>query len=727
MPQIIRINDILNALASYNPHADFDLVRKAYVYSAKVHRGQYRLDGQPYLSHPLEVTYILTRLKQGPPALAAGLLHDTVEDTLTTLDDIRGEFDNEVTLLVDGLTKIAKIEFSTKKQAQAENFRKILLAMSEDIRIILIKLADRLHNMRTIGSLTPQRQTEIAQETMDIYAPLANRMGIFWMKAELEDLCMSILKPDIYHQIEARMGEKRKEYQRYIDTIGASIKEALKEHGVQVEVVGRLKHIYSIYHKMEIQNIEFDQVFDIIAFRVIVDSVRSCYEALGIINNMWTPVPGRMKDYIALPKANMYQSLHTTVIGPTGERVEIQIRTWEMNMVAEEGIAAHWRYKENGKIPEKDETAFAWLRQMIEWQRETTDADTFLESVKLDLFPEEVYVFTPKGDVKVLSRGATPIDFAYSIHTEVGHHTGGAKVNGKIVPLRYQLKSGDRVEIISSTKNHPSKDWIKFVKTPRARQKIQHWIAQKELERSISLGREILERDFRRFKRSLHKLDREGHIDRVAAKLGVRNSEQVFAQVGYGKISKDKVIAAIIPEEEIKLAREKTKVSEGVPDKIVKRAAKTESAGVRIGGEDDVMVRFAKCCYPLPGDSIVGFITRGRGITIHRSNCPKIVAADTERRIDVEWQEGFAQRRPVRINVVCVDKPGLLAAITNSISTTDVNITRADVRTTSDLKAHCTFEFNVENLEHLQKVIKNIEKVKGVIHVDRIKTGPAGV
>jgi len=727
MAGIIRINDIIEALLAYNPKAEVDLVRKAYVYSAKVHKGQFRLSGQPYLSHPLAVAHILTRFKPDENALAASMLHDTVEDTLTTLDDIREQFGEEVASLVDGVTKISRIEFSSRKQAQAENFRKILLAMSEDIRVILIKLADRLHNMRTIEYQKPERQREIAQETMEIYAPLANRMGIFWMKSELEDLCLKVLKPDIYRQIEEKMGAHRKEYEKYMETVGASIQKVLKDHGLNAEVRGRIKHINSIYRKMETQNIEYEQVYDIVAFRVIVDTVRACYEALGIINNMWTPVPGRMKDYIALPKANMYQSLHTTVIGPSGERVEVQIRTREMHKVAEEGIAAHWRYKEDGKVTDKDESAFSWLRQMLEMQKETSNSGTFLESVKLDLFPEEVYVFTPKGDVKVLPRGSTPVDFAYAIHTEVGEQLSGAKVNGKIVPLRYQLKSGDRIEILTSGKSHPSKDWLKFVKTSRARHKIQRWVSQKERERSESLGREILEKDFRRYGMSLKKLDREGAIDKVASRMGVNNAEQVYAQVGYGKLSKDKVVGQLVPEEKLKKPKRREEITPGTLDRAVKRAGKEKSEGVVIGGEDGIMVRFAKCCEPLAGDDIAGYITRGRGVTIHRTDCPRILAADTDRLIEVDWKEDYAQSRPVKIDVVCVDKPGMLAAITNSLSSSRVNITRAEVHTTDDLKAHCIFEFNVGSLHELQKVIKNVEKVKGVIHVDRLKSASAKI
>lgn len=720
MAKIIRINDIQEALLAYHPNADIEFIQKAFVFSAMVHRGQFRLSGQPYLSHPLEVAYILTRLKLTETPIAAGLLHDTVEDTLTTLDELREKFGDEVAQLVDGVTKISRIQFSTKKEAQAENYRKMLLAMSEDIRIILIKLADRLHNMRTIEAHSEQKQRAIAQETLDIYAPLANRMGIFWLKAELEDLCLKVLKPDIYKQLAEKLESKKEEYRKYIEEVKEILKKILEAQGIKADIQARIKHIYSIYHKMEVQRLDFEQVYDIIAFRVIVSSIRACYEALGVIHNHWKPLPHRVKDYIALPKANMYQSLHTTVIGPYGENVEIQIRTWEMQMVAEEGIAAHWRYKEGEKINPKDDKVFSWLRQLIEWQQDLKDPTAFLESVKVDLFPDEVYVFTPKGDVKVLPKGSTPIDFAYAIHTEVGHHTTGAKVNGRLVPLTYKLRSGDRVEIITSQNRYPSKDWLKIVVTSRARSKIQHWISQKEMERSRELGREILEKELKKYDRNLNKIIKDGEFDRVMKKLGVATPEAVFAGIGYGKFSKDKVIGLLVPEEEIHKTKESSLEEQSALKKLFKRKVKKDEAGVRISGVDDVLVHFAKCCEPLPGDDIVGYITRGRGVTIHRSNCPRIAGIDPERRISVEWTGEAAGQRPVRISIICSDRPGLLAAISKSLASSDVNITRADVRATGDLKARCTFEFSVNSLEHLQTVIKNIEKVKGVISVERL-------
>lgn len=719
----IRINDILESLVGYHPKADVDLVRKAYVYSALVHRGQFRLSGQPYLSHPIHVAHILTQLKQAEASIAAGLLHDTVEDTLTTVEDLKERFGEEIAQLVDGVTKISRISFTTEKEAQAENYRKMLLAMSRDIRIIIIKLSDRLHNMRTLEYLPEAKQRTIAQETTDIYAPLANRIGIFWIKAELEDLCLKALKPDVYRQVIEKLEGKQVEHRKYIREVREMLQKALEGQGIEAEIHARLKNINSIYRKMEKQNLEFEQVYDIIAFRVIVNTVRTCYEALGVINNMWKPVPGRMKDYIALPKANMYQSLHTTVIGPHGERVEIQIRTWDMHMIAEEGIAAHWRYKEDGRIDDKDDKVFAWLRQLLEWQQDLQDPSSFLESVKVDLFPEEVYIFTPRGDVKVLPRGSTPIDFAYAVHTEVGNHTAGAKVNGRIVPLTYEFKSGDRVEILTAQNRHPSKDWLKFVKTSRARNKIQHWTTQKEIERSRELGEEILEKDLKKYSLSLKRLTKSGEFDRAVKKLGYKNPESLFAAVGYGKLSKDKIVTIIVPEEEIRKHKEKVPEKEGALRKVLKRAGKEEGVGVRISGEDDVMVRYAKCCEPLPGDDIVGYITRGRGVTIHRVRCPRISAIDPERRITVEWTGTAAERRPVRINIICTDRPGLLAAISKSLSTSDVNISRADIRSAGDLKARCTFEFSVDSLEHLQKVIKNVEKIKGVISVERLSSG----
>src|SRR3990172_8799597 len=513
---MLRFNDVLDWLHSYNPHADTDLLKKAYVFSAKVHMGQTRLSGEPYLIHPLEVAGILTQLKLDVASVATGLLHDTVEDTLTTLEEIRENFGDEIAQLVDGLTKISRIPLRSGEEGQAENFRKMILGMVKDIRVLLIKLADRLHNMRTLGYHSPEKQREIAQETLDIYAPLAHRLGIDWIKSELQELAFRYLRPDIYEEVQGKIAKKEKERERYVDEVIRMLKKKLYENHIEGEVTGRLKQIYSIYLKMKDQNIDFDQVFDLTAFRVVVNTIKECYDVLGLIHSLWKPVPGRFKDYIGLPKENMYQSLHTLVIGPYGERIEIQIRPHEMHKVAEEGIAAHWKYKE-GKISEEaDDKRFTWLRQLLEWQRDLKDDAEFIESVKVDLFPHEVYVFTPKGAVKQFPFGATPVDFPFSIHSDVGSRCVGAKVNGRIVPLKYELRSGDTIEIMTSPNQKPSKDWLKFVTTSRAKTKIRQWFKTEEREKSIILGKEILEKEFRKYSLQQAKLIKSGDLDRVA-------------------------------------------------------------------------------------------------------------------------------------------------------------------------------------------------------------------
>ena len=509
---MLRFNDVLERLTSYQPNADIELLKKAYVFSAKVHLGQVRLSGEPYLNHPLEVAGILTQLKLDVASVATGLLHDTVEDTLTTPKEIQENFGEEIAQLVDGLTKISRMSLRSSEEHQAENFRKMILAMVKDIRVILIKLADRLHNMRTLQYQSPEKQMEIAQETLDIYAPLAHRLGIEWLKSELEDLAFQYLHPEIYDEIRRKIAKKEKERARYIDEVKRTLMKKLYENHIEGEVTGRLKQIYSIYLKMKEQNIDFDQVYDITAFRVIVNSIKACYDVLGIIHSIWKPIPGKFKDYIGLPKDNMYQSLHTTVIGPYGERIEIQIRTHEMHKIAEEGIAAHWKYKEGKLVEEAEDKRFTWLRQLLEWQRDLKDNQEFIESLKVDLFPNEVYIFTPKGEVRQFPIGSTPVDFAYSIHSDIGNHCVGAKVNGKIVPLRYELRSGDTIEILTSPNQKPSKDWLKLVKTSRAKTKIRQWFTVEEREKSINLGKDILEKELRKYDLQQTKLIKSGEL-----------------------------------------------------------------------------------------------------------------------------------------------------------------------------------------------------------------------
>jgi len=716
---MLRFNDVLERLTSYDANADVELLKKAYVFSAKVHSGQVRLSGEPYLIHPLEVAGILTQLKLDVASVATGLLHDAVEDTLTTLKEVQENFGEEITQLVDGLTKISQIPVRSTEEGQAENYRKMILAMVKDIRVILIKLADRLHNMRTLEYQSPEKQVEIAHETLEIYAPLAHRLGIDWVKSELEDLAFKYLHPNLYEEIQRKIAKKEKERTRYIDEVKRVLMKKLYENHIDGEVTGRIKQIYSIYLKMRGQNIDLDQVYDITAFRVIVNTVKECYDVLGIIHSLWKPIPGKFKDYIGLPKENMYQSLHTAVIGPYGERIEIQIRTYEMHRVADEGIAAHWKYKEGRIIEEADDKRFTWLRQLLEWQRDLKDSAEFLETVKVDLFPNEVYVFTPKGTVKQFPRGATPVDFAYAIHSDVGTHCVGAKVNGKIVPLKYEFRSGDTVEIMTSPNQKPSKDWLKFAKTSRAKAKIRQWFKTQEWEKSINLGKDLLEKELRKYDLQQAKLIKSGELARVASEFSFKDVDNLIAAVGYGKVTANQIIGKILPPEKMKQQEEE---QEGRLKRLIQKVTRGGSRdALLIKGVDNVVVRYAGCCNPLPGDKVIGFITRGRGVTIHTVDCKNIMDNDPNRKVEVEWDSTKEYIYPVKIRVYSEDKKGLLADISNSISSNQANITNARVETTDEKRAIGTFEVEIRDLTHLKKVIKGLEKIKGVHRVERMR------
>ncbi len=715
----MTIGDLIERVRAYTPTAPVELIQKAYDFSAEVHSGQRRASGEPYLTHPLQVAGIIADMRLDVPSVATGLLHDTVEDTLTTLEQVEQEFGNEIATLVDGVTKIGQVSFTSREEKQAENFRKMLLAMARDIRVILIKLADRTHNMRTLGHLAPERQAEIAQETLDIYAPLAHRLGIYWIKSDLEDNALRFLHPEVYYQLKRSVAKRKAERERYIKEVIAVLEKKLTEGGLEAEVSGRPKHFYSIYEKMQAQNLLYDQIHDLVAFRVVVDSVGECYEALGIVHASWKPVPNRFKDYIALPKANGYQSLHTTVIGPYGERIEIQIRTREMHRIAEYGIAAHWRYKQPGNGGADDGQRFAWLRQMLEWQQHLQDPQEFLRTVKEDLFTDEVFVFTPKGDLLNFPLGATVIDFAYRIHSEVGHHCTGARVNNRIVPLRYQLESGDTIEIVTTSSQTPSKDWLKLVKTSRAKARIRAWIKSQQSARSIEVGREILERDLSRHQLNLGKLRTDGTLARVARELSQKDEETLLAGVGYGKIATQNVLARILPPEEIERRREK---GEGRLQRLFRLVGRQSKSGVRVSGVEDMLVRFGKCCSPLPGERITGFITRGRGVTVHALDCPRVLESDPQRRIDVQWEDDKGTPRTVKVEVTCIDQPGLLAAMSKAISSAGINITRAQVHAAGDKRAQNTFEVVVSNVDELNRVMRNLGRVRGVIRVARVRT-----
>ncbi|HEY5676741.1 MAG TPA: bifunctional (p)ppGpp synthetase/guanosine-3',5'-bis(diphosphate) 3'-pyrophosphohydrolase, partial [Myxococcales bacterium] len=649
---MLRLNDILDRVAGYHPDPDLDLIKKAYVYSAKVHQGQIRKSGEPYLIHPLEVAGILADMRLDEASIVTGLLHDTIEDTLATKDEVAELFGQEIAELVDGVTKLSQFTAgNTQEEKQAENFRKMVVAMAKDIRVLLVKLADRTHNMRTLEHMSPEKQERIARETLDIYAPLSNRLGIQWLKSELEDLSFKYLRAADYADLEQKVEARGQERDKFISEVVEVIQGKLVESGIQGEVYGRVKHLYSIWRKMQVQSLDFEQIHDVIAFRVIVANVAQVYESLGLIHSLWKPVPGRFKDYIAIPKPNMYQSLHTTVIGPRAERIEIQIRTAEMHRIAEEGVAAHWAYKEGGAAGAgpnaKDAAKFGWLRQLLEWQRDLTDPKEFLETVKVDLFADEVFVFTPKGDVKNLPRDATPIDFAYSVHSQVGERTVGAKVNGKIVPLRYKLKNGDTVEILTSPTSHPSKDWLTFVKTSRAQTRIRSFIRQVEHKRSLEIGKEVAERELRRYGVSLNRITKSGGLDEAAGKLGYKRGDDLLVAVGYGKVAPTQILQQLLPPEKLAATPPAEEPTSRLTE-LFRKVARRPTGGVRISGIDDVLVRYGKCCNPVPGDEIIGFITRGRGVTVHTRACDKVMSVDPLRRVDVAWDTKAGDvKRPV--------------------------------------------------------------------------------
>jgi len=725
MAGTMRIERILDKIHEYHPQADVEPLMRAYVFAAKAHKGQERISGEPYLSHPLEVAGILTELRLDTGTVAAGLLHDVVEDTHAGLGELKELFGNEVAAVVDGVTKLSRIPFSTREEAQAENIRKMILAMSKDIRVILVKLADRLHNMRTLDPLPEAKRRLIAQETLDIYAPLAHRLGISWIKAELEDLALRHLDSQAYHDLAALIARKRKERDGDINEAIRLLEAKLAEVEIKAQITGRPKHFYSIYKKMRDQKKEFDEIYDLTAVRVITSSLKDCYGTLGVIHTLWKPISHRFKDFIAVPKSNGYQSLHTTVIGPKGDPVEIQIRTRDMHRVAEEGIAAHWKYKEGKSGIDPADKSFVWLRQLMEWQRDLKDSKEFLDTLRVDLFPDEVYVFTPRGDVRPFPRGASPIDFAFAIHTDVGLRCVGAKINGRLVPLRTELQNGDIVEIVTSPNHVPSKDWLKIVKTPRARSKIRQWIKSEERARSVSLGRDLLEKEIRRFGKSPNQLLRPEALALALERYGFAVEEELFAALGYGKVSPRQAVGRLLAPEEFEAlteAEEESREKKG--ERKPARPRPTEE-GVRIRGIDDILVRFSKCCSPVPGDDIIGFITRGRGVSIHTADCPNAVSlmADPERQIDVSWDGKRKEPHQVKIRVeIGKDRQGLLADITTAISSTNTNITQADIRVTEERIGVNNFVLEVNDLKQLQATMRAIQKVDGVVGVERVRS-----
>ncbi len=713
-----QFDTLAEHIQKYHPSPDLALLRRAFDFSHSHHSGQIRASGEPYFNHLSETALLACSLKLDVPSIAAALLHDTIEDCGVTREDLVPEFGDEIADIVEGVSKLTRIEFDSREEKQAENFRKMLIAMAKDIRVVLVKLCDRLHNMRTLEHLSDEKRRRIAQETKDIYAPLANRLGIHWLKSELEDLCLLNIRPEIYQLIKGKFEGNAGQRDAFIEGVTRDIQRILEENGVSASVRGRAKHYFSIWQKMERHNLAFEEVNDVLGFRVIVPTVRACYESLGILHSTFKPVPGRFKDYIAMPKPNMYQSLHTTVIGPEGFRIEVQVRTPEMNKVAEEGIAAHWRYKEHAT----DSPGFdlQWVKELVETQQYLKNPDEFIQSVKGDLFPEEVFVFTPKGDLVRLSFGSSPVDFAYAVHTDVGHRTTGARVNGSMVPLSHKLRNGDTVEVLTSKTHVPSKDWLKFVHTSKAKQRIRAFLKSEERARSLALGLDVLSKDLRKVKLSLKKLEQEGKIKLLAEKMGLKTEGDLYAEIGYGKISASKLIGDLLPEDPG--VDERLKQTSSPMERIFQRAARASrnKIGVKVGGFEDILVRFARCCEPLPGDRIVGFITRGRGVAVHQADCPQVLQSDQMRQVEVEWDNDVHAVRRVRITVHSQDQVGLLANVTKAITEHGANIASAQIKTSGYGKAVNMFELTIQDARQLERIKRGIEMVPGVIKVERM-------
>jgi GTP diphosphokinase / guanosine-3',5'-bis(diphosphate) 3'-diphosphatase len=718
---MIRFETLLEKVRSYSPEADLELLRRAYVFSALEHKGQVRHSGEPYLVHPLEVADLLADMKLDVVAVAAGLLHDVVEDTLTTPERIAELFGAEVAHVVEGVTKIGAIPFSSSEERQAENFRKMLLAMVDDIRVILVKLADRLHNMRTLHHLPEERRIKISQETLDIYAPIANRLGMSKVRNELEEYAFKYLEPKAYGTLRDRVEARRQSAETAIHELTTTLRAKLEEAQVPILTLdGRIKRLYSIHLKLSRQKIDLERVYDFVALRVITESVRDCYAALGIIHQTWSPIPGRIKDFIAMPRPNGYQSLHTSVIGDQGFPFEVQIRTEEMHRRAEEGIAAHWKYKEGRVGAQGDEHYFQWMRQLIEVHQEVRDPQEFLRNIRVDLYPEEVYIFTPKGEVRSLSRGATAVDFAYSIHTDVGHQCVGARINGRMVPLRTRLQNGDIVEILTQSGHKPSRDWLAFVATSRARSKIRHVLQSEERARSIELGRRLFEKEARRFDLNPKTVLESEEMARFASEYGAQKPDELLAHIGYGKLSARTVLQKSVPASQLQ-----EQAPESAVASTVRRVLRSSAAAdkIKVRGTDDVLVFRAKCCNPIRGERIVGYITRGKGVSVHSATCANVVNLmfDPDRRIDVEWDSAGSDQAAytVRLTMEVEDRKGMLAEISARVSEINTNITNMEARTGTDHQARIDMTVEIRDVKHLDKVIRSLKGVDGVLGVER--------
>jgi GTP pyrophosphokinase len=714
---MIRFEDLVERVRSANPEADTELLRRAYVFSAYEHKGQVRRSGEPYLVHPLEVADILADMRLDVVAIAAGLLHDIVEDTPNTIEKVRELFGEQVAHVVEGVTKLSGLQFASSEERQAESFRKMLFAMVDDIRVILVKLADRLHNMRTLHHLPEERRIRIAQETRDVYAPIAHRLGMSKLKNELEELAFKHLETAPYQALRVQVEAKRRVAEGLIDDLRTQLVAKLEEAQIPViSIDGRIKRLWSIHLKLQRQKIPLDQVYDFIALRVITQTIKDCYGVLGIIHQMWSPVPGRFRDFIAMPRPNGYQSLHTSVVGDRGMPFEVQIRSQEMHRIAEEGIAAHWKYKEGRIGSEQDEKSFQWLRQLLEWQKDVRDPQEFLQNLRIELYPEEVYIFTPKGEVKSLPRGATPVDFAYFIHTDIGHQCVGARVNGRMVPLRTRLSNGDIVEILTTVGHKPSRDWLNFVATNRARNKIRHFIHAEEKARSTDLGRRLFDKEVRRFAVDKTALTDEA-LAKIAGEYGAQRSDDLYAAIGYGKVTARAVLGRLVGSESL---REKP---DGAITSVVKRVLGTGAdQKIKVRGVEDLMVSLARCCNPIRGEKIVGYITRGKGVSVHSAACPNVVNLlfDPERRIDVEWDKaGDALPYTVRLKIRVEDRRGILADVSSRIADIDTNI--RDIEATVDAEHRGSIRMTVEisDVKHLERVMKSLKNVEGVLAVER--------
>ena len=711
-----------NRIRQLRPGEDLTQLEKAYRFAADRHKGQKRVSGKPFMEHPLQVTLILAEMQMDLVCLETGLLHDVVEDTTATLDEVRKLFGDEVARVVDGVTKLGKLNLYSREERQAESVRKMLLAMVTDIRVVLVKLADRLHNMRTLDALPSERQERIAQETLDIYAPIAHRLGMGKVRGELEDLSFRYLEPEAYEDLSHQIESKRQANEEFLAEIKHAVETKLARENIPARVEGRVKRAYSVYQKMKRQKISLDQVYDLMALRIITDSVKNCYGALGVIHNEWHPIPGRIKDFIAIPRPNLYQSLHTSVIGPGGMSFEVQIRTEEMHRLAEEGIAAHWKYKEGRRGPAEDDQRMAWLRQLVEWQRDMHDPGEFMSTLKVDLYPEEVYTFTPRGRVIILPRDSTPIDFAYAIHSDVGHTCVGAKVNGRIVPLKYTLRNGDVVEILTQPGHVPSKDWLSLVHTSRARNKIKHVINTTERVKAVEIGQKYLEKEARRMSVSLSRIPRE-QVESVAAEYGCSKIEDLYAALGYGKFSPRQVLQKLAPES-IPEEQPEPKLP-AVPTAPVAEKQDGDLV-IKVKGVDDLLIYRAGCCNPIRGEAIVGYVTRGKGIAVHSTNCPNVQALvyEVERKIDVEWARSSNEQFPVKMTIYTDERPGMLNQLTTVLFNEQSNI--KSLEATTDVKrgadgAVIDMTIDIRDKKQLERIVSAIRRISGVRDIERVQ------